>query len=88
MCPKRNELARHAPIHAIQEQTMENRFKKVILHKSEKADETWINLDHIVAVTPDPRNRFMVVVLDVIGSGWGTKVYKITIESGQELLEI
>ena len=65
---------------------MENRFKKVILHKSEKADETWINPDHIVAVTPDPRNRFMVVVLDVIGSGWSTKVYKITIESGQELL--
>ena len=65
---------------------MENRFKKVILHKSEKADETWINPDHIVAITPDPRNRFMVVVLDVIGAGWGTKVYKITIESGQELL--
>ncbi len=36
---------------------MENRFKKVILHESEKADETWVNPDHIVAVTPDPDNR-------------------------------
>ena len=47
---------------------MENRFMKVILHESEKADETWVNPDHIVAVTPDPENRFMVVVLDVVGS--------------------
>ena len=70
---------------------MEHRFKKVILHESEKADETWVNPDHIVAVTPDPENRFMVVVLDVVGSrgfGWGTKVYKITFESGQDLLGI
>ena len=70
---------------------MENRFKKVILHESEKADETWVNLDHIVAVTPDPENRFMVVVLDVAGSrgfGWSPKVYRITFESGQELLGI
>ena len=70
---------------------MENRFKKVILHESEKADETWVNPDHIVAVTPDPENRFMVVVLDVVvfnGFGLSPKVYKITIESGKELLGV
>ena len=69
---------------------MENRFKKVTLHESERADETWVNLDHIVAVTPDPRNHCMVVVLDVthFGWSWGPKLYKITMESGQELLGI
>ena len=45
---------------------MENKFKKVILHKSEKADETWVNPDHIVAVTPDPKGRYMVIVLDAL----------------------
>jgi hypothetical protein len=70
---------------------MENRFKKLILHETEKADETWVNPDHIVAVTPDPGNRFMVVVLDVVdfgGLSWGPKVYRITIESGRELLGV
>ena len=70
---------------------MENRFKKVILHEPEKADETWVNPDHIVAVTLDPGNRFMVLVLDVLdlsGFSWGPKVYKITFESGQDLLGI
>ena len=70
---------------------MENRFKKVILHKSERADETWVNPDHIVAITPDPGERFMVVVLDVVdptGFRWGPKVYKTTYESGKELLGI
>lgn len=53
-----------------------------------KADETWINADHVVAVTPDPGDRFMVVVLDVVGArfGRGPKVYKISFENGQELL--
>lgn len=70
---------------------MQIRFKKVILHESERADETWINPDHVVAVTLDPRNRFMVVVLDVLdlsGFSWGPKVYRITMESGQELLRV
>ncbi len=68
---------------------MENRFKKVTLHESERADETWVNPDHIVAVTPDPKNRFMTVVLDVsLGAFGGPKVYKITVESGNELLGI
>ena len=70
---------------------MENRFKKLILHKSEKADETWVSPDHIVAITPDPGERFMVVVLDVVdlsGLSWGPKVYKTTYESGKELLGI
>ena len=68
---------------------MGSRFKKLILHSSEKADETWVNLDHVVAVTPDPQNRFMVVVLDVFdasGFNWTAKTYKITVESGHELL--
>jgi hypothetical protein len=70
---------------------MENRFKKVILHASEKADETWVNPDHIVSVTPDPQNRFMVVVLDVVdfrGWSWSPKIYRITFASGRELLGI
>lgn len=70
---------------------MDNRFKKLILHKSEKADETWVNPDHVIAVTPDPSERFMVVVLDVMDPGrlsWGPKVYKATFESGRELLGI
>ncbi len=68
---------------------MGNKFKRVVLHESEKAEETWVNPDHIVAVTPDPRKRFMVVVLDVLdltGLSWGPKVYKVTFESGQELV--
>ncbi len=68
---------------------MGNKLKRVVLHKSEKADETWVNPDHIVAVTPDPRQRFMVLVLDVLdlsGLSWGPKVYRITYESGQELV--
>ncbi len=70
---------------------MKDKFIKLILHRSEKADETWVNPEHIVAVTPDPRNRFMVVVLDVLdlsGFSWGPKVYRITVESGQQLLGI
>lgn len=70
---------------------MDNRFTKLILHESEKADETWVNLDHVVAVTPDPKGRFMVVVLDVLdlgGFNWTPKLYKITFESGKELLGI
>ncbi len=67
---------------------MENRFKKVTLHESEKADETWVNLDHVVAVTPHPRDRFMVVVLDVQTSRLRPKLYKITTESGRELCGI
>lgn len=70
---------------------MGNRFKRVTLHPSEKADETWVNLDHIVAITPDPQNRFMVVVLDVFdasGWSWNAKTYKITVESGHELLSL
>ncbi len=68
---------------------MGDRFKNVKLHSSEKADETWINPDHIVAITPDPRNRFMVVVLNVFdasGFSWSAKTYKITVESGHALL--
>lgn len=64
-------------------------FKKLILHESEKAAETWVNPDHIVAVTPDPKNRYMTVVLDVLdlsGFSWGPKIYRVTVESGQELL--
>ena len=70
---------------------MESRFRKVVLHESERADETWVNPDHIIAVTPDPGSRFMVIVLDVLdlsGLSWGPKVYKITMDSGQELLEM
>lgn len=70
---------------------MERKFKKLILHKSEKADETWVNPDHIVAITPDPQQRFMTVVLDVLdlgGFAWSAKVYKTTFESGKELLDI
>jgi len=61
----------------------------VVLHQSERANETWVNLDHVVAVTPDPRSRFMVLVLDVLdlgGLSWGPKVYKIDFENGRELL--
>lgn len=68
---------------------MSDRFRRVILHSSEKARETWINLDHVVAVTPDPEDRFMVVVLDVLDLGgftWGPKLYRVTVESGRELL--
>jgi len=68
---------------------MEARFKKLVLHESERAEETWVNLDHVVAVTPDPQRRFTVVVLDVLdlsGFSWGPKVYKATYESGRELV--
>ncbi len=68
---------------------MGSKFQRVVLDKSEKAEETWVNPDHIVAVTPDPRKRFMVLVLDVLdlsGLTWGPKVYKISMESGEELL--
>ena len=70
---------------------MESRFKKVTLHTSERADETWINPDHVVAVTPDPKGRYMTVVFDVLDPGrlsWGPKIYRITVESGRELLGI
>ena len=70
---------------------MENGFKKLTLHKSERADETRVNLDHVVAVTPDPEERFMVVVLDTLdlgGFSWGPKLYRTTYESGRELLGI
>ena len=69
--------------------TMETKFINITLHESERADETWVNPAHIVAVTPDPKKRFMTVVLDV---GFGVfsgrpKIYRITFESGEKLLQ-
>ena len=69
---------------------MAGRFIRLQLHESERADETWVNPDHVVAVTPDPERRYMTVVLDVLdlgGFSWSAKVYRVTYESGQELLE-
>ncbi|MFT5289133.1 MAG: hypothetical protein ACI8PQ_002906 [Planctomycetota bacterium] len=70
---------------------MESKFKQVILHKSEKANETWVNPDHIVSITPDPDKRFMVLVLDtIVVSGFGStaKTYRATYESGGALLKL
>ncbi len=70
---------------------MESKFKQVILHKSEKANETWVNPDQIVSITPDPDKRFMVLVMNAIvvcGFGSTGKVYKTTYESGAELLKL
>ncbi len=69
---------------------MKNRFHRLALHESEKADETWVNPDHVVAVTPDPDERYMTVVLDILDLGgftWGPKIYRATWDSGKELLE-
>ena len=69
---------------------MDNRFKRVTLHASERADETWVNLDHVVAITPDPRKRFMTIVLDVFdasGWTWGPKTYRVTFDSALGLLD-
>lgn len=68
---------------------MAGRFIRLELHESERAEETWVNPDHVVAVTPDPKRRYMTVVLDVLdlsGLSWSAKVYKVTYESGQELI--
>jgi hypothetical protein len=68
---------------------LKNTFKRLVLHESEKADETWVNLDHVVAITPDPEERFMVVVLNVVVAfSSRPKIYKITVECGRELLGI
>ncbi len=68
---------------------MKNTFKRLMLHESEKANETWVNPDHVVAITPDPEDRFMVVVLDVVlALSSRPKTYKITTECGRELLGI
>lgn len=68
---------------------METKFINITLHESERADETWVNPAHIVAVTPDPKKRFMTVVLDVgLGAFSGRpKIYRITFESGEKLLQ-
>ena len=67
---------------------METKFINITLHESERADETWVNPAHIVAVTPDPKKRFMTVVLDVgLGAFSGPKIYRITFESREQLLK-
>ena len=68
---------------------METKFINIPLHESERADETWVNPAHIVAVTPDPKKRFMTVVLDVgCGAFSGRpKIYRTTFESGEQLLQ-
>lgn len=65
------------------------RFHRLQLHSSEKADESFVNPDHVVSVTPDPRGRWMTVVLSVFDAGgwsWSAKTYRVTVESGSEFL--
>ena len=69
---------------------MAGKFIRIELHESERADETWVNPDHVVAVTPDKDQRYMTIVLDVFdasGFSWSAKVYRATWESGQKLLD-